>query len=64
MSINNRIGRNRYLPSVAQKAKNILGDKSKVRELIGSASSKLESASGRLTSVKRDLGTLIELLKA
>ena len=64
MSINERIGWGRYILRATRKAKNILGDKSKVRELIGSASSKIESGSSRLTSVKRDLGTLIELLKA
>ena len=64
MSINERIVRDRYILWATRKAKNILSDKSMVRELIGSAVSKIESENSRLISMKRDLGTLIELLKA
>jgi uncharacterized membrane protein YkvA (DUF1232 family) len=62
MPINDRIRCNSYILREARKAEHILGDSSRVRELLVSASSKAEYLSGRLTSVKRDLETLGELL--
>lgn len=64
MSINTRLREGRYIFRSAQRAKNILSDESTVRDLIGSASAKIESGGSRLTSMKNDLGTLLELLKA
>ncbi len=64
MSINTRLREGRYIFRAAQRAKNILSDESTVRDLIGSASAKIESGGSRLTSMKNDLGTLLELLKA
>lgn len=64
MSISTRFREGRYIFRAAQRAKNILSDESTVRDLIGSASAKIESGGSRLTSMKNDLGTLLELLKA
>lgn len=64
MSINTRLRQGLFILKTTQRAKNILSDESTVRNLIGSASAKIESCGSRLTSMKNDLGTLLELLKA
>ena len=64
MSINTRLRQGLFILGTTQRAKNILSDKRTVRELISTASAKIESGGSRLTSMKNDLGTLLELLKA
>ncbi|HSC35853.1 MAG TPA: YkvA family protein [Thermodesulfobacteriota bacterium] len=41
-----------------------MGDRGALINLISSASAKIESGGGRIASIKNDLGTVVELLKA
>ncbi|MCI0480790.1 MAG: DUF1232 domain-containing protein, partial [Candidatus Dadabacteria bacterium] len=64
MQINSQIRLDPYILKVVTKAGTLLGDSRALIKLIGSASAKIESGGGRIASIKNDLGTVVELLKA
>lgn len=64
MQINSEIGLEPYILKAVTKAGALLGDRRALISLIGSASAKIESGGGRIASIKNDLGTVVELLKA
>lgn len=53
-----------YLLNAAGKAGALLGDRKALAGLLVSASSKIETGGSRIASVKNDIATLVELLKA
>ncbi len=64
MRINSQIRLDPYILKAVTKAGSLLNNRKAVINLIGSASAKIESGGGRVASIKNDLGTVIELLKA
>lgn len=64
MQINSQIRLGSYILKAVTKAGTILGDRGALINLISSASAKIESGGGRIASIKNDLGTVVELLKA
>lgn len=64
MQINSQIRLGPYILKAVTKAGTILGDRGALINLISSASAKIESGGGRIASIKNDLGTVVELLKA
>ena len=64
MQINSQTRLDRYIFEAVTKAGTLLNDRRALFSLIGSASAKIESSSGRIASIKNDLATVVELLKA
>jgi uncharacterized membrane protein YkvA (DUF1232 family) len=64
MQINSQIRLDPYILKAVTKAGTLLGDRGALIKLIGSASAKIQSGGGRIASIKNDLGTVVELLKA
>ncbi|HVY55944.1 MAG TPA: YkvA family protein [Thermodesulfobacteriota bacterium] len=64
MKIHSIIRPETYILKAASKAGALLNDRKALAALLVSASSKIESGGSRIASVKNDIGTLVELLKA
>ncbi|MEW6145636.1 MAG: YkvA family protein [Thermodesulfobacteriota bacterium] len=64
MRVYSKIGTEQYILKAIAKAGKLLNDRKAVVNLAGSATAKIESGSRRIASIKSDLVTLTELLKA
>lgn len=64
MQVYSKIGTEQYILKAIAKAGKLLNDRKAVVNLAGSATAKIESASSRIASIKSDLVTLTELLRA
>ncbi len=64
MRINSQIRLDPYILKAVTMAGSLLNDRRALINLIGSASAKIESGGARLSSVKSDIETLVELLRA
>lgn len=64
MQARSRIRPETYILKAVTKAGALLNDRKALAALLLSASSKIETGGGRIASVKNDIATLIELLKA
>lgn len=53
-----------FISEAASASESILKDKKKLRELIRTATIKMDSGSNKIKSVKNDLSTLLDLIKA
>lgn len=64
MQARSRIRPETYILKAVTRAGALLNDRKALAALLISASSKIETGGGRIASVKNDIATLIELLKA
>jgi uncharacterized membrane protein YkvA (DUF1232 family) len=64
MRLYSKTGLNPFIPKALAKAAKMLNDRKALVGLIGSASAKIESGSARITALKSDIETLVELIKA
>lgn len=64
MKVLSRIRMETYILKAVSTAGALLNDRKALAGLLASASSKIETGGGRIASVKNDIATLIELLKA
>ena len=64
MQISPQIRLDPHISKAVAKAGALLGDRSALIKLIGSASARIESGGGRIASIKNDLVTVLELLRA
>ena len=64
MRINSQIRLDPYILKAVTMAGSVLNDRRALINLIGSAFAKIESGGARLSSVKSDIETLVELLRA
>ncbi len=64
MQINSQIRPHPHILKAAARAGALLGNRKALMDLIGSASAKMDSGGDRIASIKNDLGTVVELLRA
>jgi uncharacterized membrane protein YkvA (DUF1232 family) len=64
MRVYSKIGTEQCILKAIAKAGKVLNDRKAFVNLISAASAKIESGSTRIASVRNDIGTLVELLKA